>query len=382
MSLTSFLKKVSKYLDEGEMEYTKKVKEARKLEEARSSRETELEKLTTEAKKNRKEELKRIDTVKNLRKTFDNDWEILLNNSVNGVVNYLNILRGVDDKKGIEYLSNMYHLSEDEATKLYNNLSKSNSIGKLKKQHNNVYKEPYYISRYNYYAPNYEAYKKYEGYVIPNNTTRNATKAVTPEAEAISTTANTTSEVPKDPSKVGALLKNILSGAGTGSKNLSKALLKGAYDNHALYGAYVGGAGGAGYTYNNNNNENPSYLDYLKNAALGAALGAGAFAAPSATLRALRKNGISPTTGSIIGAGVKYGAVPTAVSMGGPIYDYTKNAFNPVVPEKPNQNNSLQMFTPEQTPANTNGGVPVGTNQQDTSEYNRKPKGFRSSGGY
>lgn len=182
---------------------------------------------------------------------------------------------------------------------------------------------------------------------------------LTPEAEAISTTANTTPEVPKDPSKVGALLNNILSGAGTGSKNLSKALLKGAYDNHALYGAYVGGAGGAGYTYNNN--ENPSYLDYLKNATLGATLGAGAFAVPSATLRALSKAGSSPTTGSMFRAGVKYGAVPTAAGMVSPIYDYTKNAFNPPVPEKPSQSNSLQMFTPEQTPANTNGGTPLGT---------------------
>ena len=94
-------------------------------------------------------------------------------------------------------------------------------------------------------------------------------------------------------------------------------------------------------------------MDYLKNAALGAALGAGAFAVPSATLRALSKNGSSPTKGSIIRAGFKYGAVPTAVGMGGPIYDYTKNAFNPVVPEKPSQSNSLQMFTPEQTPVNT-----------------------------
>lgn len=363
------LRKIGKNLEERWAD-NKELENALKLEEARKSRETGLTELTKKAEKSREKELERINKAKNLRKTLDDDWETELDNSVNGVMNYLNALRGIDDKTGIEYLSNMYRLPEDEATTLYNSLSKS----KLRKQHNKVYKEPYYISHYNDHVPNYEVYKKYKGYVIPNNTTRNATKAVTPEAEAISTTANTTSEVPKDPSKVGALLNNILSGAGTGSKNLSKALLKGAYDNHALYGAYVGGAGGAGYTYNNN--ENPSYLDYLKNAALGAALGAGAFAVPSATLRTLSKNGSSPTTGSMIRAGFKYGAVPTAVSMGGPIYDYTKNAFNPVVPEKPSQSNSLQMFTPEQTPANTNGGVPVGTNQQNISEYNRKPKGF------
>lgn len=205
----------------------------------------------------------------------------------------------------------------------------------------------------------------------PNNTT----EAVIPEAETVNATARATTEVPKDPSKAGLLLKNILSGAGTGSKNLSKALLKGAYDNHALYGAYVGGAGGAGYTFTNKN-EDPNYLDYLKNAALGAALGAGAFAVPSVTFRALSKSGSSPTTGSMIRTGFKYGVVPTAVGMGEPIYNYTKNAFNSVVPEKPSQSNSLQMFTPEQALANTNGGALVGTNQQDTSESNRKPKGF------
>ena len=373
MSLTTILKKSGKYLKE-RYEDNKKLENALKLEEARKSRKTELTESTKEAKKFREKELERIDKAKNLRKTLDNDWETELNNSVNDVMDYVNALRGVDDKKGIEYLINTYHLPEDEATKFYKNLSKGNSIGRLKELHNKVYKDSYYISRYNDHVPNHKVYKKYKDYVIPNNTIRNATKAVTPKAEAINATANATPEVPKDPSKVGALLNNILSGAGTGSKNLSKALLKGAYDNHALYGAYVGGAGGAGYTYNNN--ENPSYLDYLKNAALGAALGAGAFAVPSATLRVLSKNGSSPTTGSIIRAGVKYGAVPTAVGMGGPIYDYTKNAFNPPVPEKPSQSNSLQMFTPGQTPANTNGGVPVGTNQQNTSEYNSKPKGF------
>ena len=379
MGWGKIIRKTGKYLKE-RYEDNKKLENALKIEEARKNREIELAKLTKDVEKSRGEELKRINEVKNLRETFDKDWETELNGAVNNVTTYLKALRDIDNKTGIEYLSNTYHLPEDKATILYKSLSKGNSTGELRELHNNVYRNPYYISHYNEHEPNYEVYKKYKDYVIPKDTTRNATKAVTPEAEAISTTANTTPEVPKDPSKVGALLNNILSGAGTGSKNLSKALLKGAYDNHALYGAYVGGAGGAGYTYNNN--ENPSKLDYLKNAALGAALGAGAFAVPSATLRALSKGGSSPTTGSMIRAGFKYGAVPTAVGMGGPIYDYTKNAFNPVVPEKPSQNNSLQMFTPEQTPANTNGGVPVGTNQQDTSEYNRKPKGFRSSGGY
>lgn len=371
MGLGKFFRKTGEYLNKRWAD-NKELDNALKLEEARKIRETELTKLIKEAEKFRVEELKKIDKFKNLRKNIDKEWKTNLDNSVNNEMIYLNALKGVDDKTAIEHLSNIYRLSEDEATILYESLSK----GKLKEYQNKVYKNPYYISRFKENTANYKEYKDYKDYIIPNNTTRNATEAVTPGAEAISTTANTTPEVPKDPSKVGALLNNILSGAGTGSKNLSKALLKGAYDNHALYGAYVGGAGGAGYTYNNN--ENPSYLDYLKNAALGAALGAGAFAAPSATLRALSKSGSSPTTGSIIRAGVKYGVVPTAVGMGGPIYDYTKDAFNPVVPEKPSQSNSLQMFTPEQTPANTNGGVPVGTNQQDTSEYNRKPKRFRS----
>lgn len=377
--LGKILRKISKNLEERWAD-NKELENALKVEEARKSRETGLAGLTTEAKKSRTEELKRIDEIKNFRKGFDNDWETELNKSVDGVKAYVDALKGIDDKKGIEYLINTYRLPEDEATRLYKNLSKGNSIGKLRELHNKVYKDAYYISRYKDKVPKYKEYKKYKDYVIPNNTTRNATKAVTPKAETINATANTTPEVPKDPSKVGTLLNNILSGAGTGSKNLSKALLKGAYDNHALYGAYVGGAGGAGYTYNNN--ENPSKLDYLKNALLGATLGAGAFAVPSATLRALSKAGSSPTTGSIFRAGVKYGAVPTAAGMVSPIYDYTKNAFNPPVPEKPSQSNSLQMFTPGQTPANTNGGVPVGTNQQDTSEYNRKPKGFRPSGGY
>lgn len=374
MGLGKFFRKTGEYLNKRRAD-NKELENALKLEEARKTRETELAKLTEEAKNFRKEELKKINKFKDLRKDIDGEWKTILGDSVNNEMIYLNALKGVADKTAIEYLSKNYHLPEDEATILYENLSR----GKLKEYQNKVYKNPYYISRFRNTA-NYKDYKDYKNYIIPNNTTRNATEAVTPGAEAISTTANTTPEVPKDPSKVGALLNNILSGAGTGSKNLSKALLKGAYDNHALYGAYVGGAGGAGYTYNNN--ENPSYSDYLKNAALGAALGAGAFAVPSATLRALSKSGSSPTTGSIIRAGVKYGVVPTAVGMGGPIYDYTKDAFNPVVPEKPSQSNSLQMFTPEQTPTNTNGGVPVGTNQQDTSEYNRKPKGFRSKGEY
>lgn len=373
MSLTGILKKTGEFLKENRT-YNKELKEARKLEEDRRSLEDGLPGLTEKAGKFKTKELKEREKFEKLRKSFDKDWESILNNSVNDVMSYLNALRGIDDKKGIEFLSNTYRLSEDEATKFYKNLFKGNPISKLKKLHNEVYQEPYYISRYNHYVSDSETYNKYKDYVIPKNTTRNATEAVIPGAEAINATANTTPEVPKDPSKVGALLNNILSGAGTGSKNLSKALLKGAYDNHALYGAYVGGAGGAGYTYNNN--ENPSYSDYLKNAALGAALGAGAFAVPSATLRALSKGGSSPTTGSMIRAGFKYGAVPTAAVYGGPIYDYTKNAFNPPVPEKPNQ-----VFTPEQTPTNTNGGIPVGTNQQDTSEYNRKPKGFKFIGG-
>lgn len=354
--LGDFLKKWRNDLEERnaankELENAKKLEEARKLEKAK------LAELSEEAKKFREKELKKIDKVKDLRKSFDTDWEIEQNNSVDGVMAYVNALKGIDDKTGIEYLSDKYHLPEDEATILYKSLSKGNSIGRLRELHNKVYRNSYYISRFRDYTANYKDYKDYKDYIIPNNTTRNATKAATPKAEAISTTANTTSEVPKDPSKVGLLLKNILSGAGTGSKNLSKALLKGAYDNHALYGAYVGGAGGAGYTYNNNNNnnnENPSYLDYLKNAALGAALGAGAFAVPSATLRALSKIDSSLTTGSKFRAAIKYGGIPTAVGMGGPIYDYTKNAFNPVVPEKPSQSNSLQMITPEQTPTNTN----------------------------
>ena len=358
MSLTGILKKGSKYLKE-QRAYNKEVKNAKNLEKIRKEEEDKLLGLTIEAKKFRKKELENIGTAETLRKNLDKEWEPILDNSVNGTMDYLNVLRGVNDKKGIEHLINTYHLPEDEATKLYKSLSKSNSIGKLRELHNKIYKDAYYISRYKDSVPNYKVYKKYKDYVIPNNTTRNATKAVTPKAEAISTTANTTSEVPKDPSKVGALLNNILSGAGTGGKKLSKALLKGAYDNHALYGAYVGGAGGAGYTYNNN--ENPSHLDYLKNALLGATLGAGAFAAPSATLRALSKSGSSPTTGSMIRAGFKYGVVPTAAVYGGPIYDYAKNAFNPPVPEKPSQSNSPQMFTPEQTPANTNGGTTLGT---------------------
>ena len=371
MSLVDIIKKGSKYLNE-RYKNNEELKNALKLEADRKFRKDELQGLTKNAKDTRQKELKNRDTAKTIREGIDTAWETELNSSVNDVTGFLDALKGIDDKTGIGYLSKMYHLSEDEATKLYKSLTKGNSKGRLRDLHNKVYKEPYYISHLNEKTANYKEYKDYKDYVIPKNTTRNATKAVTPEAEAVSTTANTTPEVPKDPSKVGALLKNILSGAGTGSKNLSKALLKGAYDNHALYGAYVGGAGGAGYTYNSN--ENPSKLDYLKNALLGAALGAGAFAVPSATLRALSKAGSSPTTGSMFRAGVKYGAVPTAAVYGGPIYDYTKNAFNPPVPEKPSQ-----MFTPEQTPANTNGGIPVGTNQQDTSEYNRKPKGFKSS---
>lgn len=369
MGLGKFVRKSNKYLKE-RMADNKEVENAIKLEEARKLKETELAELTEKALKSREEKLNKIDQFKNLRKETDKNWKAAVNKSVNNEMAYLNALKGVDDKTAIGYLSDVYRLPEDEAVTLYKSLSKD----KLKEYQNKVYKDAYYTSHFKDNTANYKEYKDYKDYVIPNNTTRNTTEAVTPEAEAISVTANTTPEVPRNPSKAGLLLKNILSGTGTGSKNLSKALLKGAYDNHALYGAYVGGAGGAGYTYNKN--EDPNYLDYLKNAALGAALGAGAFAVPSATFRALSKSGSSPTTGSMIRAGFKYGVVPTSVGMSGPIYNYTKNAFNSVVPEKPSQSNSLQMFTPEQAPANTNGEAPVGTNQQDTSGSNRKPKGF------
>lgn len=329
MGLGKFVRKSNKYLKE-RMADNKEVENAIKLEEARKLKETELAELTEKALKSREEKLDKIDQFKNLRKETDKNWEAAVNKSVDNEMTYLNALKGVDDKTAIEYLSDVYHLPEDEAVTLYKNLSKD----KLKEYQNKVYKDAYYTSHFKDNTANYKEYKDYKDYVIP-------------EAEAISVTANTTPEVPRNPSKAGLLLKNILSGIGTGSKNLSKALLKGAYDNHALYGAYVGGAGGAGYTYNGN--DDPSYLAYLKNAALGAALGAGAFAVPSATFRALSKSGSSPTTGSKIRAGFKYGVVPTSVGMSGPIYNYTKNAF---------------------------GKAPVGTNQQDTSGSNRKSKDF------
>lgn len=314
MGLGKFVRKSNKYLKE-RMADNKELENAIKLEEARKFRETELAELTEKVEKSREEKLKKIDKFKNLRKDIDKDWKTELDKSVDNEMTYLNTLKGVDDKIAIEHLSDIYHLPEDEATILYKSLSKS----KLKEYQNKVYKDAYYTSRFKDNTANYKEYKDYKDYVIPNNTT---------------------SEVLRNPSKTGLLLKNSLSGIDTGSKNLSKALLKGAYDNHALYGAYVGGAGGAGYTYNNEN-EDPNYLAYLKNVALGAALGAGAFAVPSVAFRALSKSGSSPTKGSMIRAGFKYGVVPTAVGMSGPI---------------------------------------VGTIQQNTSGSIRKPKGFIING--
>lgn len=343
MSLIGILKKGGKYLNEQRV-YNKEVKNAKKLEEDRKYRETELAKLTEDAKKSREKELERIDKFEKLRKSFDGDWEAKLNSSVNDVMGYLNALKGIDDKAGIEYLSNMYHLSEDASTKLYKSLSKGNSIGRLRDLHNKVYKEPYYISRYNHYVSNHEVYNKYKGYVIPNNTARNATKVVTPEAEAINATANTTPEVPKDPSSAG-ILKNALSKfkKDPSNKGLDPKDPKVIGQTLKIIspGTIVGGASGEFVT-----DDEAPWQTHLRNILTGAALGTGGKIA----YHQLRP--IMPSKGKVLKYGAGLGTIGGGLYYKENIKDYANNLWNSTTP-KP-EDTSPPIGTPLGTPTNTN----------------------------
>lgn len=324
MGLGKFVRKGNKYLKERWAD-NKEAENAIKLEEARKSRETELSELTNKAEKFREERLKKINEYKNLRGSFDQDWEIVLNKSVDNEMAYLNALKGVDDKSAIEYLSNNYHLPEDEATILYKSLSKD----KLKKYQNKAYKDAYYTSRLKEYAPNYKEYKDYKDYVIPNNNnnnTRNATEAAIPEAEAINTTARATTEVPKDPSNVGLFLKKALTSAN-------------------VDGAIYGGA--IGYQYPDESANTPKRL---LSALSGALAGGYSVGLAGKGLKALKKPNL-PYVGSILNKqnvlslGRKLPAVPII------LWDDINGYFKPTT-SKP-EDTSPPIGTPLGTPTNT-----------------------------
>lgn len=320
MGLGKFVRKGNKYFKERWAD-SKEAENAIKLEEARKSRETELPELTKKAEKFREERLKKINEYKNLRSSFDQDWEIALNKSVDNEMAYLNTLKGVDDKTAIEYLSNNYHLPEDEATILYKSLSKD----KLKEYQNKAYKDAYYTSHLKEYTPNYKEYKDYKDYVIPNNNTRNATEVVTPKPETVNATTAATTEVPKDPSNTGALLKKALTSAN-------------------IDGAVYGGA--IGYQYPD---EDASTGTRLGSALLGA-LGGG-FGVPIAGkgLKALKIPNL-PSVGSIlnkqkmVSVGRKLPAVPIM------FWNDTKELFKPTASKPEDASPPL--------------GTPVDTNRQ------------------
>ena len=343
MSLTSILKKLSNTLEETAA-YNKEVKNAKKLEKARQLEKARLAESTKEATESKVKELENINNAKTLRQNFDKDWEPILNSSVDGAMAYLNALRGIDDKKAIGYLSDKYRLPEDEATKLYKSLSKGNSIGKLRELHNKVYRNSYYISRYNDSVPNYKVYKKYKDYVIPNNTTRNATKAVTPEAEAISTTANTTPEVPKDLSSAG-ILKSALSKfkKDPSNKDLDPKDPKviGETLKITAPGTIVGGASGEFVT----DDEAPWQI-HLRNILTGAALGTGGKIA----YHQLRPK--MPSKGKILKYGAGLGTIGGGLYYKENIKDYANKLWNSTT-SKP-EDTSPPIGTPLGTPTNTN----------------------------
>lgn len=322
MGLVKFVKKGNKYLKERWAD-SKEAENAIKLEEARKSRETELPKLIKKAEKFRKEKLNKINEYKNLRSDFDQDWKIALNKSVDNEMAYLKALKGVDDNSAIEYLSNNYHLPEDEATILYKSLSK----GKLKKYQNKVYKDAYYTSHLKEHAPDYKEYKDYKDYVIPNNNTRNATEVVTPKPEAINATTTATTEVPKDPSNTGLLLMNAL-------KNFNTD------------GAVYGGA--IGYQYPD---EDASTGTRLMSALAGALAGGYGVGLAGKGLKTLKMPNL-PSVGSMlnkqnmVSVGRKLPAVPIM------FWNDTKELFKPTA-SKP-EDASPPIGTPLGTPVNTN----------------------------
>lgn len=326
MGLGKFVRKGNKYLKERWAD-SKEAENAIKLEEARKSRETELPELTKKAEKFREERLKKINEYKNLRSSFDQDWKIALNKSVDNEMAYLNALKGVDDKSAIEYLSNNYHLPEDGATILYKSLSK----GKLKKYQNKAYKDAYYTSHLKEYAPNYKEYKDYKDYVIPNNNnTRNATEAAIPEAETINTTARATTEVPKDPSNTGLFLKNALKSFNTDG---------------AIYG------GAIGYQYPD---EDAGETTRLMSALSGALAGGYGVGLAGKGLKALKMPNLSSVgsilnKGNMVSLGRKLPAVPIM------FWNDTKELFKPTAskPEDASPPVGTPVDTNKQAPRNT-----------------------------
>ena len=337
MGLGKFVRKGNKYLKERWAD-SKEVENAIKLEEARKSRETELPELTKKAEKFREERFKKINEYKNLRSNIDQGWGIALNKSVDNEMAYLNALKGVDDKSAIEYLSNNYHLPEDEATILYKSLSKD----KLKEHQDKVYKDAYYTSHLKEYAPDYKEYKDYKDYVIPNNNnTRNATEAATPEAEAINTTARATTEVPKDPSNVGLFLKKALTSANADG---------------AIYG------GAIGYQYPDED-EDANTGTRIRSALLGALAGGYGVGLSGKGLKALKMPNL-PSVGSMlnkqnmVSLGRKLPAVPIM------FWNDTKELFKPTA-SKPED-----ASPPLGTPVDTNKQAPRNTSRYANSRRN------------
>lgn len=325
MGLVKFVKKGNKYLKERWAD-SKEAENAIKLEEARKSRETELPELIKKAEKFREEKLNKINEYKNLRSDFDQDWKIALNKSVDNEMAYLKALKDVDDNSAIEYLSNNYHLPEDEATILYKSLSK----GKLKKYQNKVYKDAYYTSHLKEHAPDYKEYKDYKDYVIPNNNnTRNATEVVTPKPEAINTTTTATTEVPKDPSNVGLFLKKALTSANADG---------------VIYG------GAIGYQYPDKDKDKDTSTR-LMSALAGALAGGYGVGLAGKGLKTLKKPNL-PSVGSMlnkqnmVSLGRKLPAVPIM------FWDDTKELFKPTA-TKP-EDATPPIGTPLGTPVNTN----------------------------
>ena len=180
--------------------------------------------------------------------------------------------------------------------------------------------------------------------VAYNKEVKNATKAVTPKAEAISTTANTTSEVPKDPSSAG-ILKNALSkfkkdpsnkGLDPKDPKVIGKTLKIIAPN-----TIVGGASGEFVT----DDEAPWQI-HLRNILTGAALGTGGKLA----YHQLRPK--MPSKGKILKYGTGLGTIGGGLYYKENIKDYANKLWGSTT-SKP-EDTSPPIGTPLGTPTNTN----------------------------
>lgn len=165
---------------------------------------------------------------------------------------------------------------------------------------------------------------------VPNNVMGNATEAVTPKAETVNATARATTEVPKDSSNVGALLRSALKSFNTD-------------------GAVYGGALGFQYP-----DENADTDTRIGSALLGALAGGYGVGFAGKGLKALRKPNL-PSVGSILkkqnvlSLGRKLPAVPIV------FWDETKDYFKPTTskPEDASPPLGTSVDTNRQAPRNT-----------------------------